>query len=100
MPTFSFGHDLTVSGTIGIGTWAWGAKQPWGWTDEMEADAKAAFEAAADEGISFFDTAEVYGDGELHFAFFSLSFCSFFPFFFVLFMVCRFAFLFKKIFLF
>lgn len=41
-----------------------GAKDAWQWQDSMEADAHAAFDAAVAEGISLFDTAEVYGDGK------------------------------------
>jgi aryl-alcohol dehydrogenase-like predicted oxidoreductase len=48
----------TVS-VIGLGTWQLGAD--WGSVDT--ADAEATLEAAIDAGITFFDTADVYGDG-------------------------------------
>ena len=48
----------TVS-TIGLGTWQLGAD--WGTVDPK--DATAVLEAAAEEGVNFFDTADVYGDG-------------------------------------
>jgi aryl-alcohol dehydrogenase-like predicted oxidoreductase len=44
---------------IGFGAWAIGAD----WGTVSEADAMAALESALTEGISFFDTADVYGDG-------------------------------------
>lgn len=45
--------------TIGLGTWQLGAD--WGSVDEREAT--AVLDAAADAGVNFFDTADVYGDG-------------------------------------
>ena len=50
--------DRTVS-AIGLGTWQLGAD----WGDVSEADAVAVLDAAADNGVTFFDTADVYGDG-------------------------------------
>jgi len=44
---------------IGFGAWAIGAD----WGSVTETDAIAALEAALDTGITFFDTADVYGDG-------------------------------------
>ncbi|WP_320772946.1 aldo/keto reductase [Streptomyces sp. CRN 30] len=44
---------------IGLGTWQLGAD--WGDVDDKEA--LAVLEAAADSGVTFFDTADVYGDG-------------------------------------
>jgi aryl-alcohol dehydrogenase-like predicted oxidoreductase len=48
----------TVS-VVGLGTWQLGAD----WGDVSEADARAVLNAAAEEGVTFFDTADVYGDG-------------------------------------
>ncbi|WP_448319859.1 aldo/keto reductase [Streptomyces sp. CO7] len=50
------GQNLSV---IGLGTWQLGAD----WGDVDEKDALAVLEAAAESGITFFDTADVYGDG-------------------------------------
>ncbi len=50
------GRSLSV---IGLGTWQLGAD--WGSVDPS--DAEATLEAAVDAGITFFDTADVYGDG-------------------------------------
>lgn len=44
---------------IGLGTWQLGAD----WGQVEEADAFAVLDAAADNGVTFFDTADVYGDG-------------------------------------
>lgn len=44
---------------IGLGTWQLGAD----WGNVSEEDALAVLNTAADEGVTFFDTADVYGDG-------------------------------------
>jgi aryl-alcohol dehydrogenase-like predicted oxidoreductase len=50
------GRDVSV---VGLGTWQLGAD--WGNVDPD--DARATLDAAVDAGITFFDTADVYGDG-------------------------------------
>lgn len=51
--------------TLGIGTWAWGDSLFWGYgSDYGEAEVQNAFKAAVAGGVSFFDTAEVYGLGK------------------------------------
>ncbi|WP_153032819.1 aldo/keto reductase [Amycolatopsis sp. YIM 10] len=54
-----FGGEVSGVGAIGLGCWQLGAD--WGEVDEK--DALAVLETAADEGVTFFDTADVYGDG-------------------------------------
>ena len=44
---------------IGLGTWQLGAD----WGEVSDADALATLEAAAQAGVTFLDTADVYGDG-------------------------------------
>ena len=44
---------------VGFGAWAIGGS----WGDVAEDDALAALHAAVDAGVTFFDTADVYGDG-------------------------------------
>ncbi|MBQ1094299.1 aldo/keto reductase [Streptomyces sp. B93] len=44
---------------VGLGTWQLGAD----WGDVDEKDALAVLDAAAESGVTFFDTADVYGDG-------------------------------------
>src|SRR6187455_2238885 len=48
----------TVS-VVGLGTWQLGAD----WGDVSESDARAVLEASAEAGVTFYDTADVYGDG-------------------------------------
>ena len=50
--------DRTVS-AVGLGTWQLGAD----WGDVSEADARSVLEASAEAGVTFYDTADVYGDG-------------------------------------
>jgi aryl-alcohol dehydrogenase-like predicted oxidoreductase len=50
------GRDVSV---VGLGTWQLGAD----WGEVSEDDALAVLEASADAGVTFFDTADVYGDG-------------------------------------
>jgi aryl-alcohol dehydrogenase-like predicted oxidoreductase len=48
----------TVS-VVGLGTWQLGAD----WGEVTEEAARDVLEASAEEGVTFFDTADVYGDG-------------------------------------
>ncbi|WP_150461207.1 aldo/keto reductase [Nesterenkonia ebinurensis] len=50
------GRDVSV---IGLGTWQIGGD----WGPVSEQDAFAVLDAAAESGVTFFDTADVYGDG-------------------------------------
>jgi aryl-alcohol dehydrogenase-like predicted oxidoreductase len=50
------GRQVSV---VGLGTWQLGAD----WGDVSESDARAVLEASAQEGVTFYDTADVYGDG-------------------------------------
>lgn len=55
----SFGRtEFTVS-DIGFGAWQIGGS----WGEVSEADGRAALNAALDAGMTFIDTADVYGDG-------------------------------------
>jgi len=54
---------LTVS-AICLGGNSWGAVGRRGWAPIDEAGARPFFRAALDAGINFFDTADVYNDGE------------------------------------
>ena len=44
---------------VGLGTWQLGAD----WGDVQDEDAFAVLDAAVESGVTFFDTADVYGDG-------------------------------------
>lgn len=50
------GHLVSV---VGLGTWQLGAD----WGDVSESDAREVLETSLAEGVTFFDTADVYGDG-------------------------------------
>ncbi|MEA3309570.1 MAG: aldo/keto reductase [Chloroflexota bacterium] len=55
--------DVWVS-PLGIGTWQWGDRWMWGYGKDYGVDdVRAAFEAAVESGVTFVDTAEVYGLG-------------------------------------
>jgi aryl-alcohol dehydrogenase-like predicted oxidoreductase len=50
---------------IGFGTWAWGDSLFWGYgKDYGEMELRQAFQAAVAAGVTFLDTAEVYGLGK------------------------------------
>jgi len=56
--------NLAVS-RIGTGTWAWGDKLVWGFgRGYSDRDLRAAFDASMRAGVTFFDTAELYGSGK------------------------------------
>lgn len=55
----TLGRTGRRTSNIGLGTWQLGAD----WGEVSEADAFSVLDAAAETGVSFFDTADVYGDG-------------------------------------
>ncbi len=55
----AFGRAGWESTAIGFGAWAIGGS----WGDVTEAEAKATLHAVLDAGVTFLDTADVYGDG-------------------------------------
>ncbi|HEY0533721.1 MAG TPA: aldo/keto reductase [Actinoplanes sp.] len=59
MENRSFRRMGRTVGVVGLGAWQLGAD----WGDVSEADAHATLQAAVDEGVTFIDTADVYGDG-------------------------------------
>lgn len=50
------GRSVSV---VGLGTWQLGAD----WGEVSETDAREVLEASAEAGVTFYDTADVYGDG-------------------------------------
>ena len=55
--------DIRIS-PLGLGTWQWGDRVMWGYgKNYTDRDVHEAFQASLESGISFFDTAEVYGKG-------------------------------------
>jgi aryl-alcohol dehydrogenase-like predicted oxidoreductase len=63
--TIAIGNtDLRVS-PLGVGTWQWGDAGYWTYgRDYRHADVADAYMASRAAGITFFDTAEIYGRGE------------------------------------
>lgn len=59
MKYHSFGRMPFTVSNIGFGAWQIGGS----WGEISEADGRAALTAALDAGITFIDTADVYGDG-------------------------------------
>jgi aryl-alcohol dehydrogenase-like predicted oxidoreductase len=66
--------ERTLAGTdvripeLGVGTWAWGDKSTWGMgtydASLTEETIREAWDACIENGVTLFDTAEVYGGGE------------------------------------
>jgi aryl-alcohol dehydrogenase-like predicted oxidoreductase len=61
------GTDIAIP-PLGVGTWAWGDRSTWGMggydTDLTRDSIRDAWDASIDAGVTFFDTAEIYGNGE------------------------------------
>ncbi|WVQ82343.1 hypothetical protein IAT38_004471 [Cryptococcus sp. DSM 104549] len=59
--------SMTLAGSqvppMAIGTWAWGDKT-WGYKPEDLENIRGAWQTCLKEGMTFFDTAEIYGSGE------------------------------------
>ncbi len=53
------GRTGRTASVVGLGTWQLGAD----WGDVSESAAREVLEASLAEGVTFFDTADVYGDG-------------------------------------
>ncbi len=52
---------------IGVGTWAWGNQFLWGYQpDRDDAILWTTFRRCLDQGLTFFDTADSYGTGQLN----------------------------------
>jgi aryl-alcohol dehydrogenase-like predicted oxidoreductase len=54
-----FGHDGVLVSEVGLGTWQIGGS----WGQVSEEDALSILHAALENGVTFFDTADVYGNG-------------------------------------
>ncbi len=59
MQTRTLGRTGRTVSVIGLGTWQLGAD----WGEVSPQDARAVLDAAVAAGVTFFDTADVYGDG-------------------------------------
>ncbi|MBD2432630.1 MULTISPECIES: aldo/keto reductase [Fischerella] len=64
METITLGQSGPVVTPLCIGTWAWGDRLFWNYGKEYgPQELQAAFDASLEAGITFFDTAEIYGFG-------------------------------------
>lgn len=65
MELIQIGHNGPKVPAVGVGTWAWGDTFSWGYgLSYGKEDVRAAFKASVAEGLTFFDTAEIYGFGQ------------------------------------
>lgn len=66
--TTTFAGCPTAFAPLGVGCWSWGDKSTWGMggydSALSETTIAEAWEASLAAGVTLFDTAEVYGDGE------------------------------------
>ncbi len=61
--TIGLADELGVE-PLGVGAWAWGSSRLWGYGKEYDRqDIGDAFRASMEDGVTLFDTAEVYGNG-------------------------------------
>ena len=64
-PPVTLGASGITIPPLGVGTWSWGDARFWGYGKEYGRDEIAdAFAASVAAGITLFDTAEIYGQGE------------------------------------
>jgi len=60
------GLDPPIFSPIGVGTWAWGNRFIWGYSPgQDDGTLLATFRACLRAGLTFFDTADSYGTGQL-----------------------------------
>ncbi|MGB3651318.1 MAG: aldo/keto reductase [Rivularia sp. (in: cyanobacteria)] len=64
MESITLGQNAVSVTPLCLGTWAWGDKLFWNYgSDYGSEQVEQAFDAAIEAGITFFDTAEIYGLG-------------------------------------
>ena len=50
---------------MGCGTWAWGNRLLWDYTESMDAELRSVFDHCVSQGVTLFDTGDSYGTGKL-----------------------------------
>src|SRR5215213_138593 len=61
--TIGLANELNIA-PLGVGAWAWGTTRLWGYGKEYNrSDVGRAFRVSMAEGVTLFDTAEMYGSG-------------------------------------
>ncbi|MGB6295484.1 MAG: aldo/keto reductase [Rivularia sp. (in: cyanobacteria)] len=64
MENITLGQNAVSVTPLCLGTWAWGDKLFWNYGNDYGSEqVEQAFDAAIEAGVTFFDTAEVYGLG-------------------------------------
>ncbi|MBX3025706.1 aldo/keto reductase [bacterium] len=64
-PRVRLGHGPLEVAPLGVGCWAWGDREYWGYERDLgPRDVVEAFTASIDAGLDLFDTAEAYGWGK------------------------------------
>lgn len=51
---------------MGCGTWAWGNRLLWGYTEQMDDQLQTVFNHCVSHGVTLFDTGDSYGTGRLN----------------------------------
>jgi pyridoxine 4-dehydrogenase len=51
---------------MGCGTWAWGNRFLWGYSEDMDAQLQAVFAQCVRQGVTLFDTGDSYGTGRFN----------------------------------
>jgi len=51
---------------MGCGTWAWGNRLLWGYTEQMDDQLQTVFNHCVNNGVTLFDTGDSYGTGRLN----------------------------------
>ena len=65
MNTIKLGKTAIEVAPLGVGTWAWGDSVFWNYGQNYgQQEVKQAFTTAVEAGVTLFDTAEVYGNGQ------------------------------------
>jgi len=59
-------HQTLSLPIMGCGTWAWGNRLLWGYTESMDTELQAVFKLCVDNGATLFDTGDSYGTGRLN----------------------------------